>query len=130
LWNLLDRRSEGQISANEIGSHFKTHRFQNILTVALPLDRAQCLYQMKYPETTRYGMHWVAQQHVDKSPMWQDILVQCGGIPTMNHRYLWLMEDADLQSGLGLHQNELLQRLLFPVRNHHLDEDDNVMLDD
>jgi hypothetical protein len=125
LWNLLDLWHEGQISANEIGSHFKNHRFQNILTVALPLDQAQCLYQMRYPGAARYGMHWVAQEHVNAYPKWQDILVQCDGIPTMNQRYLWLMKHQDLQSALGLHQNELFRRLLLDLeRNPHLDEDD------
>jgi hypothetical protein len=142
IFTLLDRWQAGSITANQLIERFKGHRFTNILSLAVPLDQAQCLYTKQYDNDNndtgdgsnhnntltrrcRYGMHWVAQSHVARSESWGEILAGVGGRPTINERYLWLMDlDGDL-AGLGVADNTELQRLLEPYRNHLLEEEDD-----
>jgi hypothetical protein len=129
VFTLLDRwRQDGLITNVQLVERFKGHRFTNILLLAVPLDQAQCLYTLQYHHPVgganhRYGMHWVAEQHVDRSVDWQQLLTQVNGRPTMNHRYLWLLEDEGL-AGLELSTNGELVRFLEPYRNHLLEEED------
>jgi hypothetical protein len=132
VFTLLDRwREEGCITNVQLVERFKSHRFTNILLLAVPLDQAECLYTLQYHHhpvagvatNHRYGMHWVAEQHVTRSVDWQQLLTQVNGRPTMNHRYLWLMED-DALAGLELSTNGELVRFLEPYRNHLLEEED------
>jgi hypothetical protein len=147
VFMLLDRWRAGTITATQLIERFKGHRFTNILSLAVPLDQAKCLYTKQYDndhndtgdgsnhnDTTtrrcRYGMHWVAASHVARSESWPEILESVGGQPTINERYLWLMDlDGDL-AGLGVADNTELQRLLEPYRNHLLEEEDDDEDDD
>jgi TIR domain len=113
LYELMDRWHDGFITADAIIQRMSGHRFLNILQFALPLDRALCLYKLQYPRYGQYGMHWVAEQHVEQDEVWRDRLAQVGGSPTMNKRFLWLMEHPAL-AGLGLGNNATMIRLLQP----------------
>jgi len=63
----------------------KLERILNILQVSLAMDRAQAMYKMKYIGSTSYGMHWVAQQHIDCSSNWASFLDETQK-PTLNQK--------------------------------------------
>lgn len=111
---------EPTVSTTDIVHHFATDRIQTILFLALPLDRAQALYKMEYNRfgdtsdaKKQYGMYWVAQQHVDRAPMWRHLLASftthtCR--PTMNKRLIYLLELDEL----GLRQIPSINLWLQP----------------
>lgn len=110
LFNLCDAcRKHETVSEAEIVKIFQLHRILNILQVALPMDRAQALFRMKYVGDRSYGMHWVAQQHVDRSSNWAQFLKPTQ-MPTMNKRYIYLLE----LPGLELYKNKKIRDLLQP----------------
>jgi hypothetical protein len=100
LYGLCDAwRDETNPSVTEasIVRTFQGHRVENILLLTLPLDRAQCLFAMKYPSTNQFGMHWVSSIHVDDDPVWRGRLSEVDGLATMNKRFLWLHGLTGLQ---------------------------------
>lgn len=108
VYQLCDRWRDPEypiVSDQSLVQEFKGRRFSNILQLTLPMDRAQCLYKMVYPGSRRFGMHWVASQHLDQATpsaeatTWKDRIKAVGGISTMNRRFLWLMSLDGLELG-------------------------------
>lgn len=97
LCNAWRDEKNTSVTETSIVQIFQGHRVENILSLTLPLDRAQCLYNMKYPSSNQYGMHWVSSIHVDNDPRWQDRLRTVDGLATMNKRLLWLNDVKGLQ---------------------------------
>jgi hypothetical protein len=95
LYTLCKRwKSQSDLSITEstIADEFEAYRIKKIMLVSLPMDQAQALYKMKYDDCEDVGMHWVARQHVEKSPEWKTILKENDGEPTINECFLWLTE--------------------------------------
>lgn len=92
LCNAWKDNENTSVTEDSIVEVFQGHRVENILLLALPLDRAQCLFAMKYPDTNVYGMHWVSSEHVSSEPNkhWEEKLKDRDGRTTMNKRLLWL----------------------------------------
>jgi hypothetical protein len=92
---LMDPSCE-DVTFQSVEKNFKLHRVMNLLQLAVPMDRAQCLYKMQYvsslgqPNNVPSGMHWVAQSHVSESKRWSDLLEEVGGRPTINKRLIFL----------------------------------------
>lgn len=105
-------RRDQTITERSIVSVFGRDRIVNILLAGLPLDWAQCRYKMMYAVGGVYGMHWVAEQHVQAQPdLWNERFRAVGGRPTMNKRYKWLSEIPEL----GLAQaHPVLEECLKP----------------
>lgn len=123
IFTVLDRWRDGTIAADDIVRRFQGHRFTNILQLTLPMDRARCLYTLRYPQAVRFGMHWIAPQHVSLHPNWQQELNNLNGFPTMNERYLWLVENQAFTE-LGLAQDRaIIVPSLELIQNPHLDEE-------
>lgn len=97
LCNAWTDDTNESVTETSIVNIFQGHRVETILLLTLPLDRAQCLYAMKYPCTNQFGMHWVSSTHVDNDPIWRDRLSMVDGLPTMNKRFLWLHGLTGLQ---------------------------------
>jgi hypothetical protein len=92
------------VTAESIVAKFQGHRVENILLLALPLDRAQCLYAMMYPSSTNheYGMHWVSSEHYtsnEQTEDWEDLVRLHDGRSTMNKRLVWLSSLTGLEFG-------------------------------
>lgn len=101
LCNAWNDASNPSVTAESIVNVFQGHRVENILALALPLDRAQCLFAMKYPMTPGYGMHWVSSKHIASEPEknWAAELRDRDGRNTMNKRLLWLADLEGLKFG-------------------------------
>jgi hypothetical protein len=102
------------VTSERIVAKFQGHRVENILLLALPLDRAQCLYAMKYPSTNEYGMHWVSSEHFTSGTTavaaatiasssssfdWENEIRLRDGRSTMNKRLVWLLNLSGLAFG-------------------------------
>jgi len=101
LYKLCDKWKDdinASVTDDSLIRVFKARRIHTILSYCLVLDRAQALYKMKYPGSVSFGMHWVAKQHTEQMPeMWETKLEKAGGgRPTMNKRFLWLLEFSEL----------------------------------
>lgn len=112
VFELMDRWREMRIPANDIVNIFAGHRFTNILHIAFPMDRALCLFKMRYPRSNSYGMHWIAEQHLDLYPQQREALRQLNGFPTMNMRYLWLVQDPVFEQLNLSSDNEIIPRCI------------------
>jgi hypothetical protein len=108
VWRDEDNTSVTDTSLVQV---FQGPRVVTILELTLPLDRAQCLYAMKYPSTNQFGMHWVSSIHNDNDPVWRDRLREVDGLATMNKRFLWLLNLA----GLNLARHPDIVRWLEPT---------------
>lgn len=87
---------EHTVTDDSIVSEFGRERIANIFRVALIMDKMQCLYKMQYPgESSRYGMHWVAKQHINEN--WTRTLTMLNGSATMNNKYVALLEHYALE---------------------------------
>lgn len=92
MYELCNRCQKTQtITEDAIRTVFGQDRVLTILRAAMPLDQAQCLYKMQYAGAGVFGMHWVAEQHIEAHPdVWNQKLKAVGGRSTMNKRYLWI----------------------------------------
>jgi hypothetical protein len=111
LCNAWQDNANESVTETSIVSIFQGPRVETILLLTLPLDRAQCLYAMKYPSTNQFGMHWVSSTHVENDPIWRDRLSMVDGLPTMNKRFLWLQG----LTGLQLASPDIVARWLQPT---------------
>jgi hypothetical protein len=111
LCNAWQDDANESVTETSIVKIFQGPRVETILLLTLPLDRAQCLYAMKYPSTNQFGMHWVSSTHVDNDPIWRDRLSMVDGLPTMNKRFLWLQG----LTGLQLTSPDIIARWLQPT---------------
>lgn len=102
--------TNSSVTEATIDEIFMAHRLVNILQLALPMDRAQALYAMKYPGDPKYGMHWVSKQYVHRHPGVHELLESCGGFPTTNRRLVMLIESETL----GLSEIEVFRRWIEP----------------
>ena len=107
---LLDERNKS-VTEDSIVKRFKAEKIENILSRALPMDRANCLYKMMYPRATWYGMHWVSQKHLEgDSDLATLVESECNGRATMNKQLLRLLEIKNL----GLAENSAIVEWLRP----------------
>jgi len=107
-------KAEKTLEAKDIVTHFGDKRVLGILGLCLPMDRACALYNLSLPGEVRPGVHWVSEIHVARDPQWAQRMNRYTGRPTMNKRFLWLMEDQEL-AGLNLRQNDFLCEYTTPV---------------
>jgi len=96
---------------------FGDKRIMGILMLCLPMDRASALYNMMVPGESQPGTHWVSEIHVARDPEWAARMRHYDGFPTMNRRFLWLMEDEELV-GLKLGNNNFMRKYTTPVEAH------------
>lgn len=99
------------VTQQSIVETFKASRIQNILSIALCMDRAQALYKMQYPGSDDYGMHWLSKSHMNADPFLKAVVISAGGQTTMNKRLVWLLELEELQ----LHYSQSIQSWLKPA---------------
>lgn len=101
------------VTIQSVEKDFKAHRLMNLMQLVVPMERAQCLYKMRYisasDQPNHCGMHWVAQTHVDSSKNWAEILQAVQGRPTINKRLMFLH-----QSLRELRASPALTRWLTP----------------
>ena len=95
LYTLCDRlREDHTIPQYAIRTIFGRHRVINILSVAMPVDRARVLFKMQYSSVPQlHGMHWVSERHIEQHPVfWGQLLAAVEGGCTMNMRYHWIAD--------------------------------------
>lgn len=107
-WRLEDNHT---VTDHSLVHDFGRKRIVNILQIALVMDKMQCLYKMQYAGDSRYGMHWVARQHMLDEP-WKQLLTKHGGEPTMSNNYVALLEHV----GLGLQNIPFIVHCLTPEK--------------
>ena len=95
LYTLCDRwRQDHTIPQYAIWTIFGRHRVINILSMAMPFDRARVLFKMQYSTVPQlHGMHWVSKRHIEEHPViWGQFLAAVEGGCTMNMRYHWIAD--------------------------------------
>jgi hypothetical protein len=106
-----------------------------VLRTVLPMERADCLFNMKYNDSGLFGMPWISKLHkgTGEHREWQTWIRQQGGQPAMNRRFVEIVEH------LKKHQDEydynrddmkLIERLLVPTMPDGLPMDLSLLLDD
>jgi len=117
LYTLLNKykgdKVAATLTAENIIVDFGVQRIMGILGLCLPMDRANALYNMTLPGASEPGMHWVSEVHLVRDAEWADRMKDYDGFPTMNKRFLWLMEDEAL-AGLNLSGNRFMQEYTTP----------------
>jgi len=102
------------LTAANVVDDFGDKRIMGIVGLCLPMDRANALYNMMLPGQARPGMHWVSEIHVARDPEWAQRMSNYDGIPTINKRFFWLLEDEAL-AGLNLRQSNFMRKYTTPV---------------
>ena len=124
LYTLVNRwkgvKGPQTLTAENIVYYFGDKRIMGILGLCLPMDRASALYNMTVPGESNPGMHWVSEVHVARYPGWAERMKDYEGFPTMNKRFLWLMEDEAL-AALRLRYSNFMRKYTTPVEAHDWD---------
>ena len=125
LYTLLNRwkgvKGPQTVTEENIVNDFGDKRIMGILSLCLPMDRACALYNLSVPGEARPGTHWVSEVHVARDPEWAQRMKNYDGFPTMNKRFLWLMEDEGL-AGLNLGGNNFMRQYTTPMEAHASDQ--------
>ena len=99
------RRSEEAIRT--ACDKFGAERVHNILSLCLPMDRANCLYHMTLPGETP-GMHWISKKDLE-SEDYRWLKEGYRGFGSINKRYQWLAETFNLED------DAIVQEWLKPI---------------
>jgi len=126
LYTLCDRlkgvKGPQTLTADNVVRDFGNKRIMGILGLCLPMDCANALNNMTIPGESLPGTHWVSAIHVARDIEWAERMSHYDGFPTMNRRFLWLMEDEELV-GLKLGNNNFMRKWTTPMEAHRSIED-------
>ena len=121
LYTLINRwkgvKGPQTLTTENVIRDFGGKRIMGILGLCLPMDRASALYNMTVAGESHPGMHWVSEIHVGRDPEWAERMKDYDGFPTMNKRFLWLMEDEAL-AGLRFRYSNFMREYTTPVEVH------------
>jgi hypothetical protein len=107
-----------------------------VLRTVLPMERADCLFNMRYNDSGLFGMPWISKLHVGTAQHreWQTwIHDRWGGQPAMNRRFVEMV--AHLKKHLDEYDYnrddmKLIERLLVPTMPDGLPMDMSLLFDD